>query len=267
MSELNSLTDRWVADSVGQAYQAIPLESGTLEAKAIHLSIDDIADEFPNFEAAVILARDMQIQPVRSPALEALIGTREAACRDRFHDIPLSQIEGIAAWRDAYKRFGIKKTSYRSSVERLVKNVLAERRLPAISTFVDCYNAVSLQHVFPVGADDVDKIQQEASFRYSREGDTFLPLGQAEAANDPPKVGEVVLASGSNVLCRRWNWYQDARSPITPDTAQALVTIQSQGIGDLQKAADDLVALLTEFCGASCQVKIVSTGNRVVELD
>lgn len=209
----------------------------------------------------------MQIRSERNAELDALIGEREKVCRQRFPDTPLSEIDGIAAWRDAYKRFGIKKTSYRSSVERLVKNVLAERRLPAINTFVDCYNAVSLQHVFPVGADDADKIGDEVSFRYSRATDTFLPLGQAEAANDPPKVGEVVLASGANVLCRRWNWYQDARSPITGDTARALVTIQSQGVGDLREAADDLVALLAEFCGASCTVKMVSATSPVVEID
>lgn len=238
-----------------------------MEAITIHISIDDIADDFPNYEAAVILARDMRIESTRDTRLDALIGEREANCRQRFPHTPLSEIDGIAAWRDAYKRFGIKKTSYRSSVERLVKNVLAGRRLPAINTFVDCYNAVSLQHVFPVGADDVDKIEDEASFRYSRETDTFFPLGQAGAANDPPKTGEVVLASGSNVLCRRWNWYQDARSPIATDTARALVTIQSQGVGDLQMATDDLVALLREHCGASCEVKMVSAGNRTVEID
>ena len=34
----------------------------------------------------------------------------------------LSAIPGVAAWRSAYRAFGIKKTSYRSSVERLVKH-------------------------------------------------------------------------------------------------------------------------------------------------
>lgn len=240
---------------------------GVWEAKTIHISIEDIADDFPAFQAAVILARDMRIDAERTSSLDALIGEREAACKHRFPDTPLSEIDGIAAWRNAYKQFGIKKTSYRSSVERLVKNVLAERRLPAINSFVDCYNAVSLRHVFPVGADDTGKIEDEVSFRYSRENDTFFPLGQAEPANDPPKSGEVVLASGTNVLCRRWNWYQDARSPIGTNTRRALVTIQSQGVGDLRSATKDLVDLLTEFCGASCQVEMVSTANRTVRFD
>ena len=56
----------------------------------------------------------------------------------------LSSIPGVAAWRSAYKGFGIKSTSYRSSVERLVKRVLAGDALPRINAFVDLYNALSL---------------------------------------------------------------------------------------------------------------------------
>jgi DNA/RNA-binding domain of Phe-tRNA-synthetase-like protein len=54
----------------------------------------------------------------------------------------LADIPGVAAWRKAYRAFGIKRTSYRSSVERLMKNALADRPLPEINAFVDAYNAV-----------------------------------------------------------------------------------------------------------------------------
>ena len=232
----------------------------------VTLTIKDLAGDFPDFEVAVVLASGLEIAERRPDGLDALIERREADCRNRFPGTPLSEIEGIAAWRRAYRQFGIKKTSYRSSVERLVKNVQADRRLPAINSFVDCYNAVSLAHVLPIGADDADRIQTEVAFRYAREGDTFLPLGKTDAESEPPKSGEVVLASGSNVLCRRWNWYQDARSPITSTTQHALVTIQSNGWGDIQKAAADLSDLLERFCGAQCAVAIASAHDPVVTL-
>ncbi|MEM7026514.1 MAG: hypothetical protein AAF637_28645 [Pseudomonadota bacterium] len=91
-------------------------------------------------------------------------------------------------------------------------------------------------------------------------------LGQEGAENDPPKTGEVVLAAGSNVLCRRWNWYQDAGSPIRAETTRAFVTIQSNGEGDLNAAAEDLVDLLARFAGARCSVTVASSDNQVVEL-
>ena len=232
----------------------------------ISLTIEDLAGDFPEFEAAVVLASALEISERRPDELDALIEHREAACRDLYPETPLSEIEGVAAWRRAYRQFGIKKTSYRSSVERLVKNVQAGRRLPVINSFVDCYNAVSLAHVLPIGADDADQIDDVAAFRYARGGDTFFPLGKPDGESDPPKSGEVVLASASNVLCRRWNWYQDARSPITGTTRHALVTIQSNGWGDLRKATEDLTDLLGRFCGARCSVEIVSARNPTVTL-
>jgi len=228
------------------------------------LTIEDIAAAFPNYQVAAILADDMRVDAHRSADLTALIEDREASCRERHAGTPLSQIPGIAVWRDAYRQFGIKKTSYRSSIERIVKNALADRSLPHINAFVDAYNAVSLAHVFPIGADDADRIASAVAFRYGRADDSFYPLGQADAQNDPPKPGEVVLAAGNNVLCRRWNWYQDARSPITEATQRALVTVQCNGAGDLKAAADDLTDLLERFCSARCTVLFASAENPVV---
>ncbi|MEM7170870.1 MAG: phenylalanine--tRNA ligase beta subunit-related protein [Pseudomonadota bacterium] len=225
----------------------------------LDLTIDELTADFPNFRVAVILAQDLKIAAERPMDLDQEIAAREAACRDRFAGMGLAEIPGIAMWRDAYKKFGIKKTSYRPSVERLVKNILAGRSLPVINSFVDAYNAISLAHVFPVGADDVAKIEPSVAFRYSRAGDSFIPLGKAEP--DPPKTVEVVLAAGSAVLCRRWNWYQDARSPISTETTEALVTIQANGWGDLEAAAGDLVALLERFGAARCQVAYASADN------
>lgn len=232
----------------------------------ITLTIEDIAGDFPDFRVAAVLAHGLDIPAERPSALDEMIAVRERTCAEEHTGMQLSEIPGVAAWRRAYRQFGIKKTSYRSSVERLVKNVLAERRLPAINGFVDAYNAVSLAHVLPVGADDVDCIGGDVAFRYARDDDTFYPLGQEGAENDPPKSGEVVLASGVNVMCRRWNWYQDARSPITAETKRALVTIQSNGEGNLDAAAEDLTGLLARFCNAECDVAVASFDTPTVHL-
>ena len=145
-----------------------------------------------------------------------------------------------------------------------MKNALAERALPAINSFVDVYNAVSLAHVLPAGADDLDRVDGDIFFRYARADDTFIPLGRDDA--DPPKNGEVVYCDSVKVLCRRWNWYQDARSPVTPETQSAVVTVQSNGCGDVAAAADDLVRLLETHCQARCDVTVASRDTPVVML-
>jgi DNA/RNA-binding domain of Phe-tRNA-synthetase-like protein len=227
------------------------------------LTIAELAAAFPDFRVAVVVADDLVIPAERPADLEADIAARESACRAQWGGTELSAIPGIAAWRAAYRAFGIKKTSYRCSVERLVKNVLAERPLPRINAFVDAYNAVSLSHGLCVGADDLDRVEGNLAFRFSREGDTFLDMAteEGEDPNDPPKPGEVVYADAAKVLCRRWNWRQDARSIITPATRRAVVTLQGNGAGDVEAAAADLVALLGRHCSARAVVAIAHAGS------
>jgi DNA/RNA-binding domain of Phe-tRNA-synthetase-like protein len=175
------------------------------------LSIADLTQKFPDFRVALVIADGLSIAPHRSPALQAEIADAEARCRVRWAGAELSAIPGVAAWRTAYRAFGIKKTSYRSSVERLLKRVLAGDALPNVNALVDLYNAASLEYGLCLGCDDRDKIDGDLAFRFSREGDTFLDMsaGEGEDPNDPPKEGGVVFADARHVLCRRWNWCQD----------------------------------------------------------
>ena len=236
---------------------------------SVPLTIADLTERFPDFKVAVLLFRDLEIAPSRLDSLDADILAREEACRTRHAGMELSAIPGVAAWRSAYKGFGIKKTSYRSSVERLIKRVLAGERLPAINPFVDAYNAVSLTHGFCVGADDLDRIAPPLAFRFSHPGDSFLDMAAApgEDPDDPPKEGEVVLADSRHVLCRRWNWRQDMRSAISTETKSALVTIQANGWGDLEPAVADLVGLVEAHCGGTAATGYAHAGEPTLTLD
>lgn len=236
----------------------------------MRIDISEIAADFPDFRVAVVLADGLEIGADRPADLEALIAEREAAAREAWAGRELSEIPGIAAWRRAYRAFGIKKTSYRSSVERLVKNVLAGRSLPRINPFVDAYNAVSLAHVMPLGADDVARVQGDLAFRYSRTGDEFLDMASGAADErqpDPPKAGEVVYADDEKILCRRWNWRQDIRSLVTALTTRAVVTVQFNGEGDLDAAVADLEELIRRFAGGTATTTIVDRDRPVADLD
>ena len=151
-----------------------------------------------------------------------------------------------------------------------MKNVLAGNGIPAINAFVDAYNAVSLKHVLPAGADDLDHVSGTLAFRYSREGDSFLDMGALDESGapiaDPPKPGEVVYADDEKVLCRRWNWRQDARSVIREETRRAVVTLQSNGAGDVVVAAEELASLLSRECQAACGVTFLDAERPIADL-
>jgi DNA/RNA-binding domain of Phe-tRNA-synthetase-like protein len=234
----------------------------------LQISIADITNAFPDYRVAFVVAENLAIAPERPAALDTLIAEREEAARARWGGTELSQIPGIAAWRAAYKGFGIKQTRYRSSVERLMKNVLAGRSLARVNAFVDLYNAVSLAHVLPLGADDLAHVTPPLTFRYAREGDSFVDMADAEAGEGPeaPKAGEVVYADASHVLCRRWNWRQDARSLITPQTVRAVVTVQANGAGDVSAGADDLIDLIGKFCGGQARAVVLDRARPSADL-
>ena len=206
------------------------------------VSIAAISERFPLFRVAFLRASGLTVQAERSTALDQWIGEAEATCRTQWRGVELSAIPGVAAWRGAYRGFGVKKTSYRSSVERLIKRVLAGEALPRVNSLVDLYNCVSLVYGLCLGADDLDKTFGDLAFRFSEPSDSFIDMGAepGEDPNDPPKEGEVIYADARHVLCRRWNWRQDARTMMTPETTSAVLTIQSNGHGDVAAAAQAL---------------------------
>ena len=229
------------------------------------ISIEDISERFPDFRLALIVARDIKIDPKRSAELERMIDKAQATCRAQWAGVELSAIPGVAAWRAAYRRFGIKKTSYRSSVERLIKRVMAGDELPRINGLVDLYNCVSLIYGHCLGADDLDRTSGDLAFRFSRAGDTFLDMAAeaGEDPNDPPKEGEVVYADSRHVLCRRWNWRQDGRTVVSFGTLNAVLTVQSNGFGDVEATAAALVRGIAIECGGQTSLVIVDRSNLV----
>ncbi len=163
------------------------------------LSIEELTDRFPDFRVAFLFAEPLRIAPRRSAALASAIAAAEANCRRRWGGMELSAIPEVAAWRAAYKGFGIKRTSYRSSAERLIKRVVAGQPLPEINVLVDLYNMVSLETGLCLGCDDLDKTSGALGFRFSRAGDSFLDMG-AEALPDQG-FGRVIREAC--VLCWR----------------------------------------------------------------
>src|SRR5271166_5105159 len=221
------------------------------------ISIEELIVRFPHFRVAVVLAEQLAIAPERSPRLMREITAAEDECRRKWAGMELAAIPEVAAWRAAYKGFGVKRTSYRSSAERLIKRVLAGAPLPQINALVDFYNMVSLQTGLCLGCDDLDKTSGDLMFRFAKAGDSFVDMG-AEAGEDPndaPKEGEVVYADDRHVLCRRWNWRQDARTASSLETRRAVLTAQSNGVGDVEAAAARLAALVGRECGARCRIE------------
>lgn len=83
---------------------------------------------------------------------------------------PVTQREGIAEWRQLWKRLGADPNRYRHSAESLMCRISKQNYLTPYHSGVDLNNFFSLQYEIPVGLYDVDKLQ----------GDVEIALGEEE---------------------------------------------------------------------------------------
>lgn len=220
----------------------------------VTFTIEEIVERFDTFRVGVMLVEGLTLERSRSLELEEVVRKSEESIGSSIGQTELGEIPELKCWRRAYKAFGEKSTSYRSSVERLVKLVQRGQRMPRICNLVDLYNAVSLTYLMPVGADDLDKLVQPMGFRFARGDETFVRLGDESGRMESPIPGEVVYVDLEKCLCRRWNWHQDARSAINVDmTNRAVLTVQGlepTSARRVEEACEMLSSLLTSECKA-----------------
>ncbi len=237
--------------------------------EAVTLDISELAGTFPSFRVALVVVDGLVIPAERPRALEGFVEeTAAQVVKDLAGVEQLADVAELKAWRQAYRAFGVKKTSYRSSVERLLKNLQRGAGLPRVNALVDAYNAVSAHYRMPIGADDLDRVKPPLAFRYARQADSFIALGDPASTPDPPNTGEVVYADAEKCLCRRWNWYQDGRSAIGPQTTRAVLTVQTLSADDaqLRQAATRLVDLIVECTGGRARWAIAHAANQCVSI-
>ncbi|MFQ5533844.1 MAG: B3/4 domain-containing protein [Sphingomonadales bacterium] len=234
--------------------------------KTLKLTIEDVASDFPAFRMALVVLSGIS-EPEHCPGIEALVGAVEAACAGVGDTAAVGKLPEIQQWRAAYRKFGIKKTHYRNAAEALIRRTVRDGRLPRVLPLVDLYNAISVKYRIPIGADDVTRLVQPLAFRYARDGDSFFDMRGDGEVNVPPKPGEVIYADAEKVLCRRWNWRQDARSGLARETRQAALVLQTlaeDGKQRLTSAARELAVLAEQELGARCRWAIASLRTPVI---
>jgi DNA/RNA-binding domain of Phe-tRNA-synthetase-like protein len=164
----------------------------------------------------------------------------------------------IAAWREAFRRFGAKPSEHRSSIEAMVRRVLQPAAIPSINPLVDIGNIVSLRYLMPVGVHPWMAGSRSLAVRHAQAGDTFTAI-EGEPAETPP-AGEVVLAADNEVLTRRWTWRQAAGTRIQSDTSRifmnldGLPPVRKQDVMGAMSLAIDLVR---SHCGGELGHQVI----------
>jgi DNA/RNA-binding domain of Phe-tRNA-synthetase-like protein len=201
----------------------------------------DIVERFPSAVGGVIHATRLTNGASPGELVEAF-AAEQAAVLARIGSTPLSELPSLAAWRRAFRAFGVDPTGYRSAAEALLRRLTKQGSIPSISTLVDIGNLVSIRYGLPVAVFDLRALTGGITVRFATGDEHFTDLGSG--ALETPEPGEVIFTDDAGHVCaRRWCWRQSAESASGPQTTEILVTVE----GHHDRAADDVVAAIADL--------------------
>ena len=204
-----------------------------------------VVARFPSVAGGVIHAVGVSNGP--SPAeLTAAFRAEQEQVRAGIGDTPLSELPTLAAWRRAFRAFGVDPTAYRSAAEALLRRLTKQGSIPSINALVDIGNLVAIRYGLPVAMFDQRTVIGGTTVRFAAGGERFTDLGSGET--ESPAPGEVIFIDDAGLVsARRWCWRQSAESASGPNTTEVLVTVEGHhdaAEADAAAAAADLEALL-----------------------
>lgn len=211
-----------------------------------------IIETYPNIVAGVIVASSMH-NPPTPDLLRQQYAEEQEAVKARIGDTPLSELPSLAAWREAFRSFGVNPTKYRSAPEALLRRLTKKGDIPSISTLVDIGNLISIRNALPVAIFDTSEVVGPITVHIADGAEPFIELGSDEVKH--PEAGEVVFSDANkNVVARRWCWRQSKSSAANPNTTDAVIVIEglhAEAPTVIESALNDLTSLLETFAGAT----------------
>jgi DNA/RNA-binding domain of Phe-tRNA-synthetase-like protein len=132
----------------------------------------EILQRFPNISGGVILAREIIVSPTPPELLSAYLAEQQAV-RLRIGETPLSVLPSLAAWRAAFRQFGVDPTKYRSAAESLLRRLTKKGDIPSINALVDACNLVSIRYALPVAAFDACRLSGAVTVQVADGSESF----------------------------------------------------------------------------------------------
>lgn len=223
-------------------------------------------DLFPNLCFGVVAAEGMNNHG-EDPAIAALLRERTQALFARLAGSDVREHPHVAVWREAFTKMGLNPNRFPSSIEALAKRVSKGADLPSINKVVDLGNAMSVTHILPMGAHDLDVLPGDIEVRFAAADDVFIPFGATEP--EPVDLGEVIYVTGNQVRTRKWVWRQGEKAKVVPESTRLFFPIDAfTGVtGEAAMAArTELAEALERFFGCKPRLFWVDKDTRSVDL-
>ena len=226
-----------------------------------------IFEEFQSVKLGVVIG--LGVDNVGSkPEINELLKEWSENRKTEFSNTSITEHERIKPWREAYSKFGAKPSKYNSSIESLLKRVSSGSNLPNINPIVDLYNAMSLKHLMPYGAEDLDRVKGDIRLAIAEGTEAGRYIGGKEI--ETCERGEVAYLDDLGFICRRWNWRESDRTKLTGESKNLILVIEAlppAGEHELKEAVGDFVKNAKEDLGGDYSTSILSGENPEFEVD
>lgn len=168
----------------------------------------------------------------------------------------------LAAWAEAFQRFGAKPQRTPCSAEALRRRFLRDGTLPRVNPVVDLYNAISLKFAVPVGGENLDAYVGAPRLTIADGSEAFDTIRDGNPLVEAPEPKEVIWRDDRGVTCRRWNWRQGVRTRLDADARRMWFILESLApmpLDALQAAGSELAAGLAAMSpGARIETNLLT---------
>ncbi|MYD36526.1 MAG: tyrosine--tRNA ligase [Dehalococcoidia bacterium] len=206
----------------------------------------DLLQRHPTYVVGVVF-----VQNATKPSPEN-VGKLQRTLQEEVQTVPwklggagLHGHSAITRWEQAFEAEGINPRTYVPSVAALAQRCLRGDYIRSINPAADIANLISMRHLVPVGAHDVDRLPGDITVRLSREGDAFT-ASTADEKELP--IGEPVYATGDDIRTRRWVWRQAETAMTMPESRTIVFPVDGfmDATADRVEAATRELALLAK---------------------
>lgn len=170
----------------------------------------------------------------------------------------------ISSWETVIEEFGPAARHYQSSVERMMRQILQNKKIKSENKLIDLCHYLSLKHIIPLGYNDSDKLTSGLKFALAQGTEKFT-----DPELKPPKKGELILLDKTRLLAKKLDYRQSKRTKPTPKTKKAIIHIEALPPlkeKKLLKILKELSQLIQSFCQGKTKTAILNSKNPRIKI-
>lgn len=159
----------------------------------------------------------------------------------------------ISPWAVAQQEFGKEAKHYNTSVERLMKRVLAKKTVATKDVLTNLVRYIALKNIVPLAVDDLAKVEGDLNFSMAKGGEKVSILKNL-------KKDALYYRDSKKVLGTKLDYWKSSKTALDNSTTTALVHLEALPpitVKKLNEIIRDAKELLCSFCAGTLNVFIL----------